>query len=237
MSAFDRLVDSLLIIEIVQRTSETRWDVLKKMLEEVKRDRDKGATMDSFLFFDTETTGVPKSYMAPLADLNNWPRLVQLGYIYVQGDVTESVETVVKPEGFEIPPTATALHGITNSYAAVCGVPLDEVLDEFAARVAKSTILVGHNLSFDMNVVAVEYLRLNKQPPFQGKVTCDTMLAGTSFCGIPGPFGFKWPKLSELYERLFGKPLDQKHTALSDIQVTRECFFEMVKRGIIKITP
>ncbi len=31
-----------------------------------------------YLIFDTETTGLPKNYNAPLTDADNWPRLVQL---------------------------------------------------------------------------------------------------------------------------------------------------------------
>ncbi|HET7116363.1 MAG TPA: hypothetical protein VFI29_07720 [Hanamia sp.] len=33
-----------------------------------------------YLFFDTETTGLPKNWKAPVADLNNWPRLSELHY-------------------------------------------------------------------------------------------------------------------------------------------------------------
>jgi len=34
-----------------------------------------------YLFFDTETTGLPKKWKAPITDLDNWPRLVQLAYL------------------------------------------------------------------------------------------------------------------------------------------------------------
>jgi hypothetical protein len=34
-----------------------------------------------YLFFDTETTGLPKSWKAPVTDVNNWPRLVQLAFL------------------------------------------------------------------------------------------------------------------------------------------------------------
>jgi hypothetical protein len=34
-----------------------------------------------YLFFDTETTGLPKNWKAPVTDLNNWPRLVQLAFL------------------------------------------------------------------------------------------------------------------------------------------------------------
>ena len=39
-----------------------------------------------FIFFDTETTGVPRDYKAPTTDTNNWPRMVQLGWILMDGD-------------------------------------------------------------------------------------------------------------------------------------------------------
>ena len=34
--------------------------------------------MKNYLFFDTETTGLPRNYKAPSSDTRNWPRLVQL---------------------------------------------------------------------------------------------------------------------------------------------------------------
>ena len=34
-----------------------------------------------YLFFDTETTGLPKNWKAPITDLENWPRLVQLAWL------------------------------------------------------------------------------------------------------------------------------------------------------------
>ena len=33
-----------------------------------------------FLVFDTETTGLPKRWNAPIDDLDNWPRCVQLAW-------------------------------------------------------------------------------------------------------------------------------------------------------------
>lgn len=32
-------------------------------------------------FFDTETTGIPKNWEAPVTDLSNWPRMVQIAYL------------------------------------------------------------------------------------------------------------------------------------------------------------
>ena len=32
-----------------------------------------------YLIFDTETTGLPRNFKAPITDTDNWPRVVQLG--------------------------------------------------------------------------------------------------------------------------------------------------------------
>ena len=61
-----------------------------------------------YLFFDTETTGVPKNYKAPITDLDNWPRLVQLGWILCdeQGSELQTGNDIIKPNGFIIPEAA-----------------------------------------------------------------------------------------------------------------------------------
>ena len=33
-----------------------------------------------FLIFDTETTGLPKKWNAPISDSANWPRCIQLAW-------------------------------------------------------------------------------------------------------------------------------------------------------------
>ena len=33
-----------------------------------------------YLIFDTETTGLPKNWKAPITDTDNWPRCVQIAW-------------------------------------------------------------------------------------------------------------------------------------------------------------
>ena len=40
----------------------------------------------AYLFFDTETTGLPRSWQAPVTALDNWPRMVQLAYMAYDGE-------------------------------------------------------------------------------------------------------------------------------------------------------
>ena len=69
-----------------------------------------------YLFFDTETTGLPRNWKAPVSDLNNWPRLVQLAFLYYDnnGNKISSGDFIIKPEGFTIPTDVSRIHGITT---------------------------------------------------------------------------------------------------------------------------
>jgi DNA polymerase-3 subunit epsilon len=80
-----------------------------------------------YLFFDTETTGRPKDYKAPISDVDNWPRLVQLGYLIYDetGDQLSQGEFIVRPDGFLIPEEASNIHGITNEIANSRGLRSD----------------------------------------------------------------------------------------------------------------
>lgn len=188
------------------------------------------------IFFDTETTGKAKNFNAPMSDVDNWPRLVQLGYIVFGDDGnTYSSEHIIRPVGFEIPVEASNIHGVTQEKALADGEQLEFVLTDFMLWLDKADTVIGHNVKFDINVVGAEHWRLTGKNPFEGKKIVDTMLSGTNFCQLPGAYGkYKWPKLHELYFKLFGREMGAAHTALQDIKNTSDCYFAMVERGIIK---
>ena len=59
------------------------------------------------------------------------------------------------------------------------------------------------------------------------------MKSSTDYCRIPGYYGYKWPKLSELHIKLFGEDFDEAHYISVYINATEKCFWEMKKIGII----
>ena len=188
-----------------------------------------------YLFFDTETTGVPKDWNAPIGDLNNWPRLVQLAYLVydTEGNLVLSKETVIKPDGFLIPKAASDVHGITTDYAIKNGSNLSVVLADFKEQCIKAEFLVAHNINFDSKIMGAEFLRkLSRNPLSDHKQLC-TMEASTDYCKIQGRFGYKWPKLSELHMKLFGDDFEGAHDALADIEATARCFWELRRLGLI----
>ena len=93
-----------------------------------------------YLFFDTETTGLPRRWGAPVTETDNWPRMVQLAWIMCDeaGNRLESRNAIVKPEGYTIPEEVSKLHGITTAMALKDGLPLQEVLEDFAEQVEKA---------------------------------------------------------------------------------------------------
>ena len=180
-----------------------------------------------YLFFDTETTGLPRNWKAPITDFNNWPRIVQLAYLIYDDDGTELAvqDFIVKPAGFTIPRDASNVHGITTERAIAEGQDLCEVLKTFANDINAVDILVAHNISFDEAIVGCEFLRNSLSNPVAHKNKICTMKSTTKFCKLPGKYGFKWPSL--------GKDFDEAHNALADIRATADCFWELRKRKII----
>lgn len=190
-----------------------------------------------YLFFDTETTGLPKSWNAPVSELDNWPRLVQIAWLQCKpsGEVILRQSRIIKPEDFEIPAEAIKVHGISNERANKVGVPLKEALSEFSNILGGSTLLIAHKMAFDEKVVGSELIRTKIKSNLSSMPKICTMLSTTNFCQIPGPYGYKWPTLMELHEKLFNSSFDNAHDALSDVSACAKCFFELKKRKLIKV--
>lgn len=188
-----------------------------------------------YLFFDTETTGLPKRWNAPITDVENWPRLVQLAWMMYDdcGKLLESGDAIVQPDGFVIPPEASRVHGITTLMAKEKGMPIQKVMERFADKIDEAYALVGHNISFDECIVGAEFERLRMMTTLFLKPKYCTMKSSTDYCKLPGKKGFKSPRLAELHQILFGTGFDNAHNALADVEATARCFWELKKRGII----
>ena len=193
----------------------------------------------TILFFDTETNGLPRNYKADITNTFNWPRLIQLGWLITdeEGNILKRKSQLIYPH-FTIDADVIRLTGITTAQAQREGVDLAQVLREFAADATGASLIVGHNIDFDLHVVGCElyregmdYRALLNQP------TVCTMQRSTDFCAIPSTnsyySGYKYPTLTELYTKLFEHTFSGAHDALTDITATKDCYFELRKRGII----
>lgn len=190
-----------------------------------------------FLIFDTETTGLPRIFNAPISDSDNWPRMVQLAWLLhdEKGNLLEAGNDIIKPEGYSIPYNAAKVHGITDEKAEQEGIELPLVLEKFNAALSKTKILIGHNISFDIKIIGAEYYRKSIDTPLQKIQLVDTMITSTDFLRLPGGKGggFKHPKLIELHEKLFDESFDETHNAMADVEATARCFLELVRSQVI----
>lgn len=190
-----------------------------------------------FLIFDTETTGLPKNYKAPLNDFDNWPRMVQIAWQLHDetGKLLDAQNYIVKPEGYEIPWQAEKVHGISTEMAIQKGKDLGWVLEMFNQALVNSVFVVGHNIEFDISIIGSEILRKNIPTKLHSLDTIDTKDESTDFCALPGGRGgkFKWPNLSELHTKLFNAGFDEAHNASADVAATARCFLELIRLGVI----
>ena len=113
------------------------------------------------------------------------------------------------------------------------GVPLEYAIRQFKANLDVATCVVGHNADFDKKIFGAEMIRLGMKDIMDSKKSYCTMQSSIDFCKIPGKYGYKYPKLQELYRKLFETEFDNAHDAMSDIEATEKCFWELRKRKLI----
>ena len=190
-----------------------------------------------YLIFDTETTGLPKRWDAPITDVNNWPRCVQIAWQLhdASGKILEHQDFLVKPEGFNIPFDAERVHGISTALADEEGSDLLTILEKFNIVLSKTQFIVGQNLGFDVNIMGCEFHRMGVNSPMSSIPILDTCTEVTaSLLKLPGGRGgkFKLPTLTELHSFLFQSPFAEAHNATADVEATSRCFFELIRREV-----
>lgn len=194
-----------------------------------------------YIIFDTETTGLPRDWNAPVTDTSNWPRVVQIAWQIHDdlGNLLENKDFLIRPDGFDIPYDSEKVHGISTELATKFGEPLDFVMSEFQQALSKSKFVVGHNVGFDINVVSCEFVRLESNCPLDGMPILDTCTEITAeLCKLPGGRGgrFKLPTLTELYSFLFQESFDEAHNATADVEATTRCFLELIRQEQFPLT-
>jgi DNA polymerase III epsilon subunit-like protein len=193
------------------------------------------------IIFDTETTGLPKGKNISFEDVEKWPYIVQFSWLEIILGDKPSYELNnyfinIKPE-VVLSEESIKIHGITREKLEKEGVNLRDILKLFMEKVNKSDFLVAHNLNFDYNMLQVECLR-NFIPPKipVSLIQFCTMKYGEGICDIyiAGKYGKKFrkfPRLGELYIKLFNEEVENYHDARVDIICCGRCFLKMIDYG------
>ena len=191
-----------------------------------------------YLFLDTETTGLPHKVTLDLTGRTEWPRLVQLSWIITNGvgSILSKSDYIIRPDGFQIPASSEAIHGISTSRAIQEGRSLAEVLEKFYHDYSSSDVIIGHNVDFDIGVLDSEYKHLGRDSiVLDNKETVCTMKLSKEYCKIKSRWGegYDYPSLQDLYSKLFGNSFQGSHNAFFDVSATVACYWAMRKRAII----
>ena len=189
-----------------------------------------------YLTFDSETTGLPKNFKAPISDSENWPRLVQLAWQIndKEGKLINNKSFLIKPDNFTIPYNSEKIHGISTQIALEKGIELIIALKDFKEDLKKCKYIIGHNINFDKNILGAEFYRKNIESNLLNKISIDTGHISKQYCNLKGGLGggLKMPKLIELYEILFGKKFSDAHDAAYDVNATAKSFFYLLKKEV-----
>lgn len=200
----------------------------------------------TYMFFDTETTGLPDFKLEPKD--SKQPRIVQLAAIVADQDGNElsAVKFLIKPDGYTIDEQGKAFqtHGISNAIANQYGVSIKTALAMFSMMECFAKTKIAHNYRFDGFILKGEYERTAlKQGPQIDKFC--TMKAMTEIMKLPPTdamvkAGFNKPKspnLGEAYKFCTGKDLEGAHDALVDVRACKDVFFWILKNGHFKDQP
>lgn len=193
------------------------------------------------LVFDTETTGLPKERNASITQTELWPHIIQLSYILYDVNsrkVIVDCDDIIKlGNDIEISEESINIHKITRQISQKKGISLKKAIRKFNEAMDKAHVIVGHNIEFDKNMIMVSCIRLNEPQRFTinniRKPEYCTMKKTTELCKIPkknnktGEIYWKYPRLSELYEKLFHETPHGCHNAMADVIFCLRCYVKV----------
>lgn len=186
--------------------------------------------------FDTETTG----FVERDSPLEFQPYIVQFAGIFLETQPDKTlreigrIDTLVKPP-ISIPFNVSQVHGIYDKDVIDKKSFLEQV-DSFLSFLNAADIVAGHNIEFDEAVLNYELERVGRKGDYHPQKTLCTMKKTVDFCAIPGRgVGFKFPKLNELYKKLFWEFFEGAHSAIYDVEATVRVLEKLLQLQVITI--
>ena len=193
------------------------------------------------LVLDTEPTGLPErvnNKYPTIENVDKWPYVIQLSYILYDTETRTMIDcqdNIIKlPSHVKISSESTNIHGINRSLSNRKGIPIVEAINYFVRAVGEADCIVAHNLSFDKRMIQVELHRLNEIDYLIGKKEFCTMKSNIEYCAIKavgrnGDIYFKYPKLSELYHKMFGIIPKGTHNSMVDVLICLRCYCKKIE--------
>jgi TPR repeat protein len=185
----------------------------------------------NILFVDTETTGLPVDETRSFKDIDNWPSIRQIAWLIFTkkgGLVSEHNFFTTGGQKQITDPNQSYLPGIVSPIHSVLPLFLREIND------FEVDVIVGHNIQYDVNVILCELYRLGLDTRYlESLYQFCTMRNSVEVCGFDTNNGNRFPKLQELYSKLFHRPFENAHDAYCDIKATSECYWRLFNGGYL----
>lgn len=207
--------------------------------------------MRTGLFYDTETTGLP--LFSEPSEHPDQPHMVQLAAVLADLETEKaiaSMDVIIRPNGWTIPDDVAAIHGITTEHAMAVGIPEELALYLFM-ELWMGRNRIAHNETFDARIIRIALKRYHDPreeslavPPSDvwkaAPAECTARMA-TPILNLPptekmiaaGRKHAKTANLGEAYQYFSGKPLENAHSAMADVQACMFIYFAMRKANKI----
>jgi DNA polymerase III epsilon subunit-like protein len=165
----------------------------------------------------------------------NTARILQIAWLILDDkfQTLEERNYIVKRDRFVIP--KSSYHNITNKVSDRKGIIFDIIVQDLALALQKCSMIVSHNILFDINVLANHLHRYAYYDILESLLIKNkfcTSLEATQITKIPivhKPHIFKYPSLNELYIHYFKKSMDNHHDALADTIACADCFIMIIR--------
>lgn len=173
------------------------------------------------ILLDTETTGLIENRVLALS---KQPEIIELYACRADlstGAVEAEFNRLICPKDGVVPEKITTITGITTDM--IVNAPrFAAVADEFTDFLAGEAV-IAHNLSFDREMIEIEFARMGREVPWPGRMIC-TVEATIHFRGYR-------LNLSSLHSYLFHQEFKGAHRARSDVMALLRCASELYARG------
>lgn len=184
---------------------------------------------DSIIFVDTETTGIPIDSTASFKNIDNWPNIFQIAWLVYKKD-----GTFESSYNYAISNVTASSTSAAPRYKPRIIQPIHIILNQFLNTLNCCDVIIGHNIEYDVSVILCELYRYGMDTSrLESMQQFCTMKNSVEICGFDTSLGDRYPKLQELYSRLFHHPFANAHDAYCDIKATADCFWEMLSKQLI----
>jgi DNA polymerase-3 subunit epsilon len=161
--------------------------------------------------FDTETTGLIDNHSIALGKQPEVVEFAAVRFDWDTYDIVHRYDTLIKPSCGRLPDKTIQTTGLTD--ADLVGAPsFKAVAANIAGTIEPADIVIAHNLSYDIEMIDIEFERLVRRVAWPAIKLCtveQTMhVTGNRI------------NLSGLHKMITGRPHEGAHRAMADVMAT-----------------